>query len=175
MRGKGIILTFILLSATLVIMFVVKRQERPQMNVVVGSNAPEIRVNDLSGKIYSLSELKGSVIFINFWATWCSPCREEMPSIQSLYNQFKDEKGFRMLTILYKDDYQKAVEYLRENNYVLPLLLDSKEKTAVSFGVTGVPETYIVDKKGILKEKVIGPTDWSSPQAISLISNLIRE
>lgn len=174
MRGKGIILALVLLSALFVIVFAVKRQERPQM-AVVDSNAPEITVNDSSGKTDNLSELKGSVVFINFWATWCEPCREEMPSIQKLYNQFKNEKGFRMITILVKDDYQKALAYLKENNYGFPVLMDNNGKTAASYGITGVPETYIVDKNGILKEKIIGPADWSSPQAVSLISNLIRQ
>lgn len=174
MRGKGIILTLVLLSALFVIVFAVKKQERPQM-AVVDSNAPEITVNDSSGKTDNLSELKGSVVFINFWATWCEPCREEMPSIQKLYNQFKNEKGFRMITILVKDDYQKALAYLKENNYGFPVLMDNNGKTAASYGITGVPETYIVDKNGILKEKIIGPADWSSPQAVSLISNLIRQ
>lgn len=175
MRGKGIILTLVLLSALFVIVFAVKRQERPPQIAVVDSNAPEITVNDSSGKTDNLSELKGSVVFINFWATWCEPCREEMPSIQKLYNQFRNEKGFRMITILVKDDYQKALAYLKENNYEFPVLMDNNGKTAASYGITGVPETYIVDKNGILKEKIIGPADWSSPQAVSLISNLIRQ
>ncbi len=174
MRGKGIILALILLSAALVIIFVPKSRERPQM-AVVDFNAPEITINDSTGRTYNISELKGSVVFINFWATWCEPCREEMPSIQKLYNHFKNEKGFRMLTVLFRDDYQKALAYMKENNYEFPVLMDSNGKTATSYGITGVPETYIVNKKGILKEKVIGPADWSSPQAISLVSNLLKE
>lgn len=174
MRGKIVILALILLSAALVIIFVPKRQNRPQI-AVVNLRAPEIALNDLSGRNYTLSEVNGSLVFINFWATWCEPCREEMPSIQRLYNQFKDVKGFRMLTVLFRDDYQKALAYMKENNYEFPVLMDSSEKTAMSYGITGVPETYIVDKKGILREKVIGPADWSSQQAISLISSLLKE
>jgi len=78
-----------------------------------------------------------------------------------------------MVTILYKDDYGKAVAYMKQNNYALPVLIDRDGESAKAYGVTGVPETYIVDKQGVLREKVIGPADWNSPQAISLISNLI--
>ena len=175
MKTKTIILIAIFLSAVIVIIFGVGREETQRVKAVVGLNAPELILDNPSGKTYSLYELKGSVVFINFWATWCQPCREEMPSIQSLYNHFKDEKGFRMLTVLYRDDSQKAIAYMRENNYRFPVAMDSNEKTARSYGVTGVPETYIVDKKGILREKVIGPADWSSLQAVSLISNLLKE
>ncbi len=151
------------------------RQEKSSHQAVVGLDAPELTVMDVSGKTLSLKELRGSVVFINFWATWCPPCKEEMPSVQSIYSRFKDDKGFRMVTILYRDEYDKAVAYMKQNNFELPVWLDKREKTAKAYGVTGVPETYIVSKKGILKEKVIGPADWSSTEAVSLISNLLRE
>lgn len=163
-----------MLLSVLVLFFAIKK-EKSQHQAVIGLYAPELTVSDAAGKPLNLSELKGSVVFINFWATWCPPCREEMPSLQSLYSRFKDDKGFRMVTIIYKDDYRKAVEYLKANNYELPVWRDDGGKTAGAFGVTGVPESYVVDKNGILKEKVIGPADWSSTQAVSLISNLLRE
>ena len=141
----------------------------------MGLNAPEFLLSDPSGKTYTLSELQGSVVFVNFWATWCPPCIEEMPSLQNLYNGFKDKKEFRMVTILYKDDYAKAMAYLKQNNYALPVLIDREGKAAKAYGVTGVPETYIVDKQGVLREKVIGPADWNSTQVDSLISNLIKQ
>ncbi len=142
---------------------------------MVGLDAPELVVGDPSGKTVHLSELKGTVVFVNFWATWCPPCREELPSIHSLYNRFRDQKGFRMITILYRDDYERAMAYLKGNNYDLPVVVDIDERTATSYGVTGVPETYIVDKQGILKEKMIGPFDWASPQAVARISDMMRQ
>lgn len=174
MKTKPIILLILVILAVLVIFFGV-RQEKTRHQAVVGLDVPDMTVTDASGRPMSISELRGSVVFINFWATWCPPCREEMPSIQSLYSRFKDDKGFRMVTVLYRDDYDKAVAYLRENNYGFPVWTDKGERAATDYGVTGVPETYIVDKKGILKEKVIGPADWNSTQAVSLISNLLRE
>lgn len=175
MKLKSVILIAIFIVAIALILFSVKREETPRTKAVVGLNAPGFLLNDPSGKTYTLSELKGSVVFINFWATWCPPCIEEMPSIQNLYNGFKDKKEFRMVTILYKDDYNKAMAYLKQNNYTLPVLIDREGKAAKAYGVTGVPETYIVDKQGVLREKVIGPADWNSTQADSLISNLIKQ
>lgn len=182
-RGKGAILIAVLLCAVAVFIFLKVKQEqgRPSMPDMAPegrqaeSAAPDISLTDASGKVYKLSDLKGSVVFINFWATWCQPCREEAPSIQSLHERFKNEKKFRMLTVLYKDDYQRSLDFMKNNKYGFPVLEDPGGKTALSYGVTGVPETYIVSKGGILKERVIGPADWNSPEAISLIANLIKE
>ena len=175
MKLKSVILVVIFIVAIALILFSVKREETPKTKAVVGLTAPEFSLYDPSGKTYTLSELRGSVVFINFWATWCPPCIEEMPSIQNLYNGFKDKKEFRMVTILYKDDYNKAMAYMKQNNYTLPVLIDREGKSAKAYGVTGVPETYIVDKQGVLREKVIGPADWNSTQADSLISNLLKQ
>lgn len=152
-----------------------KGGERSLPLATVGLDAPELLVSDVAGKTYHLSDLKGSVVFVNFWATWCEPCRGEMPSLQALYSQLKDRQGFRMVTVLYKDDYQRAMAYMGENHYEFPVLLDDSGKTAKSYGVTGVPETYIIDKKGVLKQKMIGPFDWASPEALSLITKLLAE
>ncbi len=175
MRSKGIILAVLLIAGLMAILYVAKNKEAPSTGAVEGLSAPELILKDMSGKSYTLSDLKGSVLFINFWATWCLPCREEMPFIQNLYNHFKEEKGFRMLTILYRDDYLKALAYFKENNFQLPLFIDNEYRTASAYGVMGVPETYIVDKKGILKGRKLGPARWDSPQAISFISELIKE
>jgi thiol-disulfide isomerase/thioredoxin len=174
-KARSIIILAVVLLALVVLVFGVKRQGTRLTKAIVGLDAPELMLKDPSGRALDPSELKGSVIFVNFWATWCQPCREEMPSVQNLYSGFKDKKGFRMVTILFRDDYEKATAYLKENNYDIPVFLDSNETTARVYGVTGVPETYIVDKKGILKEKMIGPFDWASPQAVSLLSDLLRQ
>ncbi|HWR58137.1 MAG TPA: TlpA disulfide reductase family protein [Thermodesulfovibrionales bacterium] len=174
MKKRSVILLIVLVLAVLVMFFGIKNEESPRQTIA-NLDAPDFTITDAAGKTLSLAELKGTVVFINFWATWCPPCKEEMPSIQSLYSRFKDDGGFRMVTILYKDDYDKAMAYQKENNFGLPVWLDNKEKTAKAYGVTGVPETYIVDKKGILRQKVIGPADWTSPEAISLISKLLKE
>ncbi len=177
MRFKGLIISVILLAGLAVIIFGTQKEEsqRVKSKAVVGQEAPKLALTDASGNSYDLPKLKGKVLFINFWAPWCQPCREEMPSIQALYNRFKDNPQFQMLTILYKEDLAKAEAYLKENNFKLPVLLDSNGTTAEAFGITGIPETYIVDKKGSIRDRHIGPEDWNSPQVVSLISDLLME
>lgn len=175
MRGKGVILLTILILSAMIFIGLISYETSQVAKATVGLNAPDAVLTDTAGNTYNISGLKGSVVFINFWASWCKPCRDEMPSIQSLYNQLSGNEGFRMLMVLYRDDYQKALSYLKENNFQLPILIDKDGKAASAYGITGVPETYIIDKKGIIKEKIIGPNDWTSAQAFSLLSNLIRE
>ena len=175
MRARSVIILVVALSALVVLVFGIRRQEKGLPAAVVGLEAPEPFLRDPSGKTLDPSELKGSVVLVNFWATWCQPCREEMPSLQNLYNRFRDKQGFHMVTVLFRDDYGKASAYLKENHYDIPVLIDTDGRTARAYGVTGVPETYLVDRKGILKEKMIGPFDWASPQALSLVSELMRQ
>lgn len=177
MNFKGLIIAVILLAGLAVIIFGTQKEETTRLTIkaVVGQNAPEFILTDATGNVYDLRKLKDRVLFINFWAPWCQPCRDEMPSIQELYNRFKDNPQFQMLTILYKEDRAKAEAYLKGNNLNLPVLIDSKGTSAEAFGVTGIPETYIVDKKGIIRERHIGPENWNSPQVVSLISALLQE
>lgn len=176
MKTKAIVLISILIAGAIVLIYTGKRGgDLPRTKAFVGLNAPELSLKDTSGNTYTLHALKGTVLFINFWASWCEPCKAEMPSIQALYERFKDNKRFQMLTVLYNDDYSKAVNYMKENRLQFPLLTDNDGVTATAYGITGVPETYIVDKNGILKKRVLGPEDWTSPRNISLISGLINE
>jgi len=175
LKRKSLVLIVILLSGIVVFFLTFKKEETPERALTVGLDAPEVALGDTSGKRYTLAELRGSVVFINFWASWCQPCIEEMPSIQAIYGRFRGDNRFRMLSVLYRDDYGKAIDYLKGKQYDFPVLTDIGGMTAKAYGVTGVPETYIVDKKGVLREKVIGPADWSSPQAVSLITNLLNE
>jgi thiol-disulfide isomerase/thioredoxin len=121
------------------------------------------------------SELKGKVLFINFWASWCSPCKEEMPSIDKLFRHFSTHQDFIMLPVIYRDSPQDAANYLKESGFNLPIVIDKDGKAARSYGVRGVPETYIIDKKGIIRKKVIGPYEWNSPDVLAFITELLKE
>lgn len=141
-----------------------------------GEKAADLEViNGASNTVHHLSDFRGKVLVVSFWATWCPPCQEEMPSIQSLYNRFRNDQQFQMVNVLYRDDYEKAVAYMKERNYDYPLFLDNNNKTAASYGVTGVPESFVIDKHGVIRKKVIGGIDWSSQESISLISSLLNE
>lgn len=140
----------------------------------VGKPAPDFSLRDRSGKTWTLSELKGQVVFVNFWATWCPPCREEMPSMQELYTSMPPGR-FKMLAILYKDEPASADELVAQSGYTFPVLLDPNNETGRAYGLTGVPETYIVDREGVLREKYIGPVRWDSPGARQMLMKYILQ
>ena len=141
--------------------------------IEIGKPVPDFTLSDAEGKSWNLSELRGKVVFINFWATWCPPCRQEMPSMQALYTTMPPSK-FAMLTILSKDDPNRAKNMARKMGYTFPVLNDPDSKTETDYGITGVPETFIVGPDGILKEKIIGPWDWDSVQSLAMITQHIR-
>lgn len=178
MKKKSLILAALLLAGVSLIAYFISQRDTQEKQpiVAVGLHVPNLEVADAAtSRKLSLADFRGKVLFINFWATWCQPCREEMPSIEGLFKRFTDNKDFVMLTILFRDDPQTAIYYLKQNGFDFPVTLDKEGQTARAYGLTGVPETYIVDKKGILREKIIGPYQWDSPEALELISRLLKE
>ncbi len=140
----------------------------------VGKLAPDFSLVDRKGKTWTLSELKGQVVFVNFWATWCPPCREEMPSMQRLYSNLPKNK-FKMLAILNKDDPKLADSFAKKLGITIPILDDQENLIGPSYGLTGLPETFIVDKEGILREKFIGPAPWDSPGVMQMLMKYINQ
>ena len=176
MKAKSLILLSLLLIGVFLITYSLSRYDIKDKTASVGLYAPEIELKDAaSGKIILSSELKGKVLFVNFWASWCDPCRTEMPSIDKLSKHFSANQDFILLPVLYRDSVQDAMNYLKESKFTLPILLDKDEKAVRSYGLRGIPETYIVDKKGIIREKMIGPYTWDSPDVLAFISELLKE
>jgi len=144
--------------------------------VAEGIRAPKLDIRDVrTGQAIDVSLLNGKVILVNFWASWCPPCKEEMPSIEALYRDLQKNGAFLMVTILYKDDAKTAADYMRANGYTFPLFTDDNGISARRYEVTGVPETYLIDKKGVLRKRVIGPADWNSAEAKVFINSLLSE
>lgn len=137
--------------------------------------APDFSLQDLNGKRFSLNQFKGKVIFINFWATWCGPCKEEMPSMEVLHQQFKG-KNFVLLAVSVDYGGQQLVkEFINKYQYTFPVLIDPKCKTFDLFKIKGIPATFLIDKKGRMVGKATGPRDWKSPEVASLINLLIQK
>ena len=137
--------------------------------------APHFSLIGLDGRKVEIKDFKGKVIFLNFWATWCGPCKEEMPSMEVLYQQFK-EKGFVFLTI--SVDYaglSPVKEFIGKHRYTFPVLIDQECETLDPFEVKGIPTTFIIDKKGRMIGKASGPRNWKSPEVIALLNLLIEE
>ncbi len=146
----------------------------PGGKVVIGEQAPDFTLRDLAGKTVTLSALEGKVVLVNFWATWCPPCRTEMPSMERLYRAFKGQ-DFEMLAINVEEDGAKVLpNFLSEHPHSFPVLLDEKAEVQSSYGVFRYPETFVVGKNGVVVDKVIGARDWSSPKMIEYIKFLVN-
>lgn len=120
-----------------------------------GKEAPNFALKDLSGNIVQLSDLRGKPVLINFWATWCPPCKEEMPDIERAYQKYKDQ-GWVFLGLDMKEDAATVSKFVKDGKYSWTFLLDSEGHAATSYLVTGVPETYLVDSKGFVQDFKIG-------------------
>lgn len=149
---------------------------RIRINPIKGNKkAPDFSLKDLNGKGVEIKQFKGKVIFLNFWATWCGPCKEEMPGMEALHQQLK-EKDFVMLTISVDYEGIKPVqEFINKQRYTFPVLLDPKGETLDLFEVKGIPTTFLIDKKGKMIGKAIGPRDWKSIEVESLLNLLIEK
>ncbi len=136
--------------------------------------APDISVQSLDGKNLALSTLKGKVVVLNFWATWCPPCREEIPSMMKL-NSLMSGKQFQMVCVSVDEGGKPAVEeYFRKSGNMLPAYIEPTGQAAKQYGITGVPETFVIDKQGIVVKKVIGGLDWSSPEVVAFLEGLMK-
>jgi peroxiredoxin len=141
---------------------------------VEGKPAPDFTLVDLAGQKTRLSDLKGKVVLVNFWATWCPPCREEIPSMANL-NRIMAGKPFRMLAISIDQGGKEAVEsFFRKSRTILPALLDTNGAVSKLYGTTGVPETFVIDRKGVIIKKVIGALNWSDPEVVEFLNEAMR-
>ena len=144
--------------------------------VVVGKPAPNFTLNDLNGEAIELSDYQGQVVFLNFWATWCKPCQEEMPSMerlhQNLESNFSDR--FVMLAVSIDKSADDIPAFMAKHKLTFPVLHDRWGKVDRIYKIMGVPETYIIDQTGVLVEKVIGPRDWNVAQNIQGVMDLLR-
>jgi len=138
------------------------------------SMAPDITVTALDGKRLNLSELKGKVVLLNFWATWCPPCREEIPSLMKLDSAMAG-KPFQMLAVSIDEGGVPAIEaFYKSSGYKLPTYTDPDGLAVKAYGITGVPETFLIDKNGLLVKKIVGGMAWDSPDAIGFIEGLMK-
>ncbi|HLA62600.1 MAG TPA: TlpA disulfide reductase family protein [Nitrospiraceae bacterium] len=121
----------------------------------VGMQAEDFHLTDLEGKQQSLSQYRGKIVLVNFWATWCKPCITEMPSMQKIYDKLRD-KGFVVLAVNELEDDAKVREYIKRYGYTFPVLMDRDNKVANQFGVFGLPLSVFIDEKGVVQEYVKG-------------------
>ena len=122
---------------------------------VIGKTAPEFQLQSLDGQSISLSSLRGKPVLINFWATWCGPCRMEMPYMQEIHDEWSGE-GLVMLAINIGESSDLVGQFMKNQGLSFPVLLDMQGEVAKQYGVRAIPTTFFIDKGGIIREKKIG-------------------
>ena len=153
-------------------LFIAACGEKPV--ATVGKPAPGFDTVDLQGEVRSLADLKGKVVFVNFWATWCAPCRQEMPSMQRLYERMPKDK-FAMIALFNNDRKTVVKNFVSQLGLTFPIWSDEFNSAGVKYGLTGLPETFIVDKQGVIREKFIGPYEWDTPEIINMLTRYMNE
>jgi peroxiredoxin len=142
--------------------------------LVKGVPAPNFTLPGLDGKMVSLNDYKGKVVLLNIWATWCPPCVDEMPSMEKLHQELKSE-AFEILAVSIDVlGAKEVIPFMKKHKLSFPALTDTKGAIKSLYQTTGVPESFIIDKDGIVVEKIMGPRDWATPGAIHYFRNLIH-
>lgn len=151
--------------------FVLANDARPEENHV----APDFALKTLEGKTVRLSELRGKkVVLINFWATWCPPCRLEMPTMQQIYTEYKG-RGFEVLAINIEPDAKDEIrDFMKELRLTFPVLLDSDMKVTRKYRLIGLPVSMLIDRQGIIRSKEIGYHDWTTRESRQRVESLLK-
>ena len=136
---------------------------------LVGNTAPDFTVQDADRKV-TLHDLRGKVVVLNFWATWCPPCVEEMPSLVKLQSNLKDRVV--VLAVSVDEDERSYRAFLKKNNVDLLTVRDPQQKSNELYGTFKFPETYIIDRNGVVQRKFIGPVDWTRPDVVEYLNKL---
>jgi peroxiredoxin len=140
-----------------------------------GFPAPDFVLPDLAGHMHRLSDFRGKIVFLNVWATWCSPCRMEMPAMEKLYRRLQSE-DFVMLAVSQDEDGRPPVKSLVDQlGLTFPVLIDPQAEVSRRYGVTGYPETFVIDRQGRVIQHVIGPENWESDQSYRYFHGLLQQ
>lgn len=149
-------------------------QDSSEAPVAAGEMAADFKLPNLSGKQVTLSSLRGKVVFLNVWATWCGPCREEMPSMETLYESFKNRSDFVILAVSQDRRGRVAVQPFVERNHLhFDVLLDPDNVVGDAYNVSGVPETFIIDRTGRIVAHHMGAFDWSQTDVRQALNELL--
>jgi peroxiredoxin len=137
--------------------------------------APDFALPALSGEEIRLADFKDKVVLINFWATWCGPCRDEMPSMEQLWRRFKDRDFVILAISLDKGNKSQVNTFIRKLSLTYPVLLDPKEYASDRYKLFGLPTSYLIGRNGKITGKVAGPLDWASPKVAAVIEELLHD
>ena len=131
-------------------------------------------VPETLAKPVSLADFKGKVVFLNFWATWCGPCRAEMPSMEALYDKFKD-RGFEILAVNSGERTPDVLSFMKENQLTFPALLDTNGQVSRTYGIQAIPTSFLIDRSGMIIMKLVGSINWDAPQIHTALELLLAD
>ena len=136
--------------------------------------APGFTLPDMDGEMHSLNDFRGKVVMLNFWATWCPPCRREMPSMQRLYEKYR-ERGLTVVAVNQFEDPDLVFEFTGRLSLepTFPILFDRESRVSEQYGVKGLPTTYLLDKTGKIQFRAIGGREFDHPEVEALIESLL--
>ncbi|MBL8075853.1 MAG: TlpA family protein disulfide reductase [Nitrospira sp.] len=134
--------------------------------------APSFRLTSLDGTPVDSMQLRGKVLLVNFWATWCGPCKEEMPALERLKSIFAN-KEFELLAVTTDQQREGIRKYVATLGLHFPVLIDERKEVSAAFGVRGLPTTVLIDKQGRMAALVVGPRQWDGPESVTLIQALM--
>nr|WP_320051416.1 TlpA disulfide reductase family protein [uncultured Desulfuromonas sp.] len=137
------------------------------------ASAPDFELTSLSGETVRLSSLRGKLVVLNFWATWCPPCREEMPSMQRLHELMPADRFILLAVNIEAQGRQPVADFVKTHPVGFTILLDETGQARSLYGVAKYPETFIIDPQGQVVEKVIGGMNWSEPRVVNYLRSLL--
>ena len=132
-----------------------------------------IQLEDLVGNKVDLTVFKGKIVFLNFWTTWCPPCRKEMPAMEKLHKKLQDQE-FIMVSVSIKESAKKVDDFFKKRKLTIAALLDPKGHTSKEFGIAQIPTTFVLNKNGEIIGKALGPRHWESKTAVIFFKQLSR-
>ncbi len=136
----------------------------------IGSAAPDFTVQDSQAKV-TLSQYRGQVVVLNFWATWCPPCVEEIPSLVEMQRRMK-AKGVTVIAVSVDVDESAYKQFVKDHNVNLLTVRDADQKSNQLYGTFKFPETYVIDRNGVMRRKFIGAVDWTAPDVTEFLGKL---
>lgn len=147
---------------------------RPDPTALVGKRAPAFTLMDLDGQQVALAEHKGSVVVLDFWATWCGPCRTAMPHLEQLHRDFAD-RSVKVLAINLRESRDTAKKFMEHNKLTMPVLLDATAAVAAKYAVTGIPQTVVIGKNGAIRKVIIGFAPGGEKQLREAVQQALEE
>ena len=140
---------------------------------IITEDITDFTLSDLDNKKISLSSYQGKVIMLNFWATWCPPCRVEMPSMEILHKKMEN-RNFVMIAVNIRENSSLVKDFIQRNNYTFPILLDETGETAAKYKIRAIPTTYIIDTKGKLAGVFTGAREWDTDDVVRIFTELSK-